>query len=105
MSTVTRRKRISRFEIGAYRRHELLTGEIKYPVQGYTGYGDGVATELTKFISDEMRNDWERNREALMMRERQRSRRLLELLTADDQREVPTRMPAGARKPILKKIN
>jgi len=33
-----------------------------YPVLGYTGYGDGVGTELTAFINDEMRADWAANR-------------------------------------------
>ncbi len=66
MSTVIRRKRTSRLEIGPYRRHELLTGKINYPVLGYTGYGDGVGTDLTAFISDAMRRDWQNHREALM---------------------------------------
>jgi hypothetical protein len=66
MTTVIRRKRASRSSIGAYRRHELLTGRIVYPVQGYTGYGDGIVTHLTAFISDEMRADWEANRAELM---------------------------------------
>ena len=66
MSTVIRRKRASRLSIGPYRRHELLTGRIQYPVQGYTGYGDGVGTDLTAFISDRMRADWEANRAELM---------------------------------------
>lgn len=62
MTTVIRRKRTSRLSIGPYRRHELLTGRIQYPAQGYTGYGDGVGTDLTAFISDQMRADWEANR-------------------------------------------
>jgi hypothetical protein len=66
MTTVIRRKRASRSSIGPYRRLELLTGRIQYPVQGYTGYGDGVGTDLTAFISDEMRRDWEANRDELM---------------------------------------
>jgi len=66
MSTVVRRKRTSRSELGPYRRHELLTGEIMYPVMGYTGYGDGENTDLTAFISDEMRADWEANRDELL---------------------------------------
>ncbi len=45
---------------------ELRTGQIVYPVQGYTGYGDGVGTDLTAFIADEMRNDWATNRDALL---------------------------------------
>ncbi len=44
--------------IGPYRRHQMLTGRIVYPVQGYSGYGDGIGTDLTAFISDEMRHDW-----------------------------------------------
>ena len=55
MTTVIRRKRASRLRIGPYRRNELRSGHIQYPVQGYTGYGDGVGTDLTAFISDEMR--------------------------------------------------
>jgi len=66
MSTVIRRKRASRSSIGPYRRHELLTGRIQYPVQGYSGYGDGIGTDLTAFISDQMRADWEANRVELM---------------------------------------
>ena len=65
MTTVVRRKRASRLSIGPYRRHELLTGRIQYPVQGYSGYGDGVGTDLAAFISDEMRIDWAANREEL----------------------------------------
>ena len=52
MSTIIRRKRTSRLSIGPYKRHELLTGWISYPVQGYSGYGDGVGTDVTAFISD-----------------------------------------------------
>ena len=33
---------------------------------GYTGYGDGVGTDLTAFISNEMRADWTANREELL---------------------------------------
>jgi hypothetical protein len=66
MTTVIRRKRTSRMQIGPYRRHELLTGRIVYPVQGYTGYGDGVGTDLTAFISAEMHADWQANREELL---------------------------------------
>lgn len=65
MTTIIRRKRTSRTQIGSYRRHELLTGRIVYPVQGYSGYGDGVGTDLTAFISNEMRADWEANRDEL----------------------------------------
>jgi hypothetical protein len=66
MTTITRRKRSSRLNIGPYRRHELLTGRIVYPVQGYTGYGDGIGTDLTAFIRDQMRADWAANREELI---------------------------------------
>ena len=66
MTTIIRRKRASRSLIGPYRRHELLTGRIQYPVQGYMGYGDGVGTDLTAFISNEMRRDWAANRDELL---------------------------------------
>lgn len=36
----------------------MLTGEIDYPMQGYSGYGDGTGTDLAAFIGDEMRADW-----------------------------------------------
>jgi hypothetical protein len=41
-------------------------GGRAYPVQGYTGYGDGVGTDLTAFIRDGIRTDWEANRDELM---------------------------------------
>ena len=66
MTTVIRRRRASRASIGPYKRHELLTGEIRYPAQGYTGYGDGIGTDLTAFITDQMRADWEAHRAELM---------------------------------------
>jgi hypothetical protein len=66
MTTVIRRKRTSRMQIGPYRRHELLAGRIVYPVEGYTGYGDGVGTDLTAFITDGMRADWAANRDELL---------------------------------------
>jgi hypothetical protein len=66
MSTIVRRKRMSRTELGPYKRHELLFGEIIYPALGYTGYGDGTGKDLTAFISDEMRADWEGHRDELM---------------------------------------
>ena len=65
MTTVVRRKRASRTSIGPYKRHELLTGRIVYPVLAYTGYGDGIGTDLTAFITDHMRADWEANRNRL----------------------------------------
>jgi len=38
MSTVLRRRRGSRLQLGPYRRHELLLGGVAtYPVQGYDG--------------------------------------------------------------------
>ena len=63
MSTVIRRRRSSRLQLGPYKRHELLTGEVKIVVQGYSGYANGRDTDLSKFISDEMRRDWANNRE------------------------------------------
>jgi hypothetical protein len=66
MSTIIRRKRTSSISIGPYKRHELLTGEIVYPMQGYTGYSDGHSTSLGDFISNEMHADWEANRDELM---------------------------------------
>ena len=33
---------------------------------GDGGYGDAVGTDLTAFISDEMRSDWKVNREELI---------------------------------------
>ena len=67
MGTIVRRKRIwSRHEIGPYRRHELLTGEIVYSAFNYTGYGDGIGRDLHAFITEEMRADWEINRDELL---------------------------------------
>jgi hypothetical protein len=66
MTTITRRKRTSRLSIGPYRRHELLTGRIQYPVQGYTGYGDGISNNVADFIGPVMRADWAANREELV---------------------------------------
>ena len=66
MSTILRRKRTSRLSLSAYRRHELLTGRIVYPVQGYDGYGDGLSTNVADFIGPEMRADWAANRVALI---------------------------------------
>ena len=66
MSTILRRKRTSRLSLSAYRRHELLTGRIVYPVQGYDGYGDGRSTNVADYISDEMRRNWQTHREALL---------------------------------------
>ncbi len=66
MSTILRRKRTSRLSLSAYRRHELLTGRIVYPVQGYDGYGDGRSTNVADYISDEMKADWLANRTMLL---------------------------------------
>jgi hypothetical protein len=66
MSTVLRRRRISRLALGPYRRFELLCGRIAYPVQNYDGYGDGRNINLSVFISAAMRADWQTNREMLM---------------------------------------
>jgi hypothetical protein len=66
VSTIVRRKRASRLSIGPYRRHELLTGRIRYAVSGYTGYGDGSSTAVADFVSDEMRNDWANHRAELL---------------------------------------
>ena len=45
MGTIVRRKHTSRSQLGPYKRHELLFGEILYPLSGYTGYGDGRSTD------------------------------------------------------------
>ncbi|WP_063979930.1 hypothetical protein [Bradyrhizobium sp.] len=66
MTTVIRRKRASRSSLGPYRRHELLTGRIRYPVQGYSGYGDGRSTDVADYTSAEMHADWAANRAELM---------------------------------------
>ena len=65
MSTIIRRKRMSR-TLGPYRTYELLSGEIFYPLQRYTGYGVGNSKRVADYISDEMRSDWEANREELI---------------------------------------
>ena len=41
-------------------------GRIVYPVLGYDGYGNGHDSDLTNFISAEMRADWEANRDELL---------------------------------------
>ena len=67
MSTIVRRKRTSRKSLGPYKSFELLTGEVTFASPGYyTGYGDGVGKDLSAFINDEMRADWEANRDELM---------------------------------------
>ena len=65
MATIVRQKRRPR-QLGPYRRHELLTGEICYVEHGYSGYGDGRGTDLTAFISDEMRRGWAEHRDELI---------------------------------------
>jgi hypothetical protein len=62
----TLRARGWRPELSPYQVFELLTGEIIYPMRGYTGYGDGGGTDLCAFISDEMRTDWKQNRDRLL---------------------------------------
>jgi len=66
MGTIRRRIRASYRELSDYKRHELLTGVIRYAAVGYDGYGDGSGTDLRDFISDEMRDDWNANRGALL---------------------------------------
>jgi hypothetical protein len=66
MATIKRRRRGSHAELTAYKRYELLTGEIKYPALGYDGYGDMHDNDLHGFIRDEMRTDWEAHREELI---------------------------------------
>lgn len=67
MSTITRRKRVSQRELGAFKRYELLTGERGSAVpEFYTGYTDGFDDNVGNFISDDMRADWEANRDELM---------------------------------------
>ena len=61
-----RRKPVPSPELGPYKRHELLTGEIRYPENGYSGYGNGRSTSLMDFISDEMRQDWREHRTVLI---------------------------------------
>jgi hypothetical protein len=66
MTTVVRHRRQPR-ELGAYRRHELLTGEIVRVEYGYSGYApDGKSDNAADYISDEMRADWAEHREALL---------------------------------------
>jgi hypothetical protein len=66
MSTIIRHRRVSYRELGPYRRHELLTGEISYAASGYSGYGDGKSHNLSDFIGEEMRTDWLDNRAELL---------------------------------------
>jgi hypothetical protein len=61
-----RRRRGSRLELGPYKRHELLTGQIMAVASGYTGYATRGSTNLMDYISDEMRRDWLTNRTMLL---------------------------------------
>jgi hypothetical protein len=68
---VRRASTVRRRGLTAYKVHELLTGEIKYPMRGYDGYGDQLADQgrdnlTANYISGAMRQDWEANRDALM---------------------------------------
>jgi hypothetical protein len=66
MNTILRRRRGSKLELNAWKRHELLTGEVK-PAPSYDGYTNGQSTDdLADFISDAMREDWTRNRDELL---------------------------------------
>jgi len=66
MTTIVRRRLQPRLGLGPYKRHELLTGHIRYPARGYTGYGDGSSTNVADFISDQMCRDWEANHKELI---------------------------------------
>ena len=52
--------------LGPYEIYELLTGRFKYPIYGYSGYGDGVGKDLEAFITDRMRHDWANHRDGLL---------------------------------------
>jgi hypothetical protein len=62
----TVRTRDWRPTLSPYQEYELLTGELVYPVRGYSGYGDGIGKDLTAFIGPEMRHDWAHHRDALL---------------------------------------
>jgi hypothetical protein len=66
MTTIIRRKRVSRSEIGPYRRHELLTGKAIFAAYGYSGYCIRPDTDVSHFIDDEMKRDWLQNRDELL---------------------------------------
>jgi hypothetical protein len=66
MSTIVRRKHGARRQLTVYQRHELVSGRIFYPQNGYTGYGDGVGRDLTAFISENMKLDYWANRTMLL---------------------------------------
>ena len=56
-------------QLSACKLHELIIGTIHYSDGDdgcYAGYGNGFGTNLVDFISDEMRADWEENREMLL---------------------------------------
>jgi hypothetical protein len=65
-TTITRHKRTSRRQLTVYQRHELVSGRIFYPQNGYTGYGDGVRRDLSVFISEDMKLDYWANRTMLL---------------------------------------
>ena len=60
------RSRGWRPNLSPYQTYELLTGDIVYPMKWYTGYGDGHGKDLTAFISDVMRHDWQVHRDWLL---------------------------------------
>lgn len=66
MATVVRLRRPSQRELSPYKRYELLTGEIRYPLLDYTGFGDGRSSDVAAYISDRMREDWAANRDELL---------------------------------------
>jgi hypothetical protein len=66
MPIIVRRTHASRRQLSPYKRYELLTGYIDYPLKGYDGYGDGQRTSVAGFISDEMKADWQANRDELL---------------------------------------
>jgi hypothetical protein len=66
-TNIRRRRRDARRRLTSYRAHELLNGRCEYPVMSYySGYGDGVGTNVADFISEEMKLDWLANRQTLI---------------------------------------
>jgi hypothetical protein len=70
---VKRHSAVRRRGLSGYKLTELLTGEIHYPISSayYSGYGDwkrdqGRDTAADFYISDQMRQDWETHRDALL---------------------------------------
>jgi hypothetical protein len=66
---VRRTSTVRRRGLTAYKVVELLTGEIRYPLRRYDGYGDalldqGHDTLTENYVSDAM--DWQAHREALL---------------------------------------